>query len=220
MQGLTEPPSFEAESCLGCAACVLACPGLAIVLVDEGFDPDHRLALLTLPLELEESRIRIGQQVQTAGTEGEPIGAGRVIAFKNSDSQDHRRLMLLEVPFDDRLSVAGIRLQQAQQACRGAAPPEREETIVCRCERVTRAQIVGLIRAGYRDMNQIKSALRAGMGACGGKSCTELILRLFREEGVDPREVRPPVHRPPESEVPLEVYAGVKAKGSTGERVL
>jgi ferredoxin len=215
MEGLSEPPSFASEACLGCAECVLACPGLAIVLVDEGFDPEHRLALLTLPLELEEGRFRIGEEVETVGTEGERIGAGRLIAFRNSESQDRRRLLLLEVPFEDRLQVAGIRLQQAEQGGRGAAPSEREETIVCRCERVTQGKIVGLIRAGYRDMNQIKSALRAGMGACGGKSCTELILRLFREEGVDLKEVKLPVHRPPESEVPLEVYAGGERKGAS-----
>jgi sarcosine oxidase subunit alpha len=213
MGGLTEPPSFESEVCLGCAECVLACPGLAIVLVDEGFDTNRRLALLTLPLELEEGRIRIGTEVETVGTEGERIGAGRAIAFKNSDSQDRRRLLLLEVPFEDRLRVAGIRLQKAEEGGRSAFPPEQEEVIVCRCERVTKGEILGLIRAGYRDMNQIKSALRAGMGACGGKSCAELILRLFREEGVDLKEVKLPVHRPPESEVPLEVYAGVKEKG-------
>jgi ferredoxin len=215
MEGLTEPPSFESEVCLGCAECVLACPGLAIVLVDEGFDPERRLALLTLPLELEEGRFRIGEEVETVGTEGEPIGAGKVIAFKNSESQDRRRLLLLEVPFEDRLRVAGIRLQKAEEGGRSALPPEPEEAIVCRCERVTQGQIVGLIRAGYRDMNQIKSALRAGMGACGGRNCTELILRLFREQGVDLKEVRLPVHRPPETEVPLEVYAGAKEKGAS-----
>ncbi len=220
MQGLTELPSFESQVCLGCAECVLACPGLAIVLVDEGFDPNRRLALLTLPLELEEDKILIGSQVDTVGIEGAPIGAGRIIATRNSDSQDRRRLVLLEVPFEDRLRVAGIRWQKAEEASGKAVSPAQGEAIVCRCERVTKREIVALIRAGYRDLNQIKSALRAGMGACGGRNCTELILRLFQEEGVDAKGVKLPVHRPPETEVPLEVFAGVKEKGPQGERVL
>jgi sarcosine oxidase subunit alpha len=220
MTELTEPPSFESEACLGCAECVLACPGLAIVLVDEGFDPNRRVALLTLPLELPEDRIRIGAQVHTVGSEGETIGTGRIVATRNSESQDRRRLLLLEVPFEDRLRVAGFRWQQAEQAIGRPATTVQGEVIVCRCERVTKAQILELIRAGYRDLNQIKSALRAGMGACGGKNCTELILRLFREEGIDPKELRLPVHRPPETEVPLEVFAGVKGKGPQGEQVL
>ncbi len=59
-------------------------------------------------------------------------------------------------------------------------------------------------------MNHIKAALRTGMGACGGKSCTELILGLFHDEGVDLKDVALPVHRPPEMEVPLGVFAGVE----------
>lgn len=213
MEGLTDLPAFESEVCLGCAECVLACPGLAIVLVDEGFDSDRRLALLTLPLEFAEDGLSIGAQVDTVAIEGEQVGAGRIVALKNSDSQDRRRLVLLEVPFEDRLRVAGIRWQKTEEAGLRAVSPAQGEAIVCRCERVTDGQIVELIRAGYRDLNQIKSALRAGMGACGGKNCAELILRLFQQEGVDLKEVKLPVHRPPETELPLEVFAGVKEKG-------
>jgi len=75
---------------------------------------------------------------------------------------------------------------------------------------VTKGQIVELISAGYRDMNQIKAVLRSGMGACGGKTCSELILNLFQEEGVDLQEVTRFVERPPVSEVPLWTLAGVK----------
>jgi bacterioferritin-associated ferredoxin len=214
MEGLTDLPAFESEVCLGCAECVLACPGLAIVLVDEGFDSERRLALLTLPLEFGEDGLRIGAQVDTVGIEGEQVGAGRIVALKNSDSQDRRRLVLLEVPFEDRLRVAGLRWRKMEEAGGRTVPLAQDEAIVCRCERVTDGQIVALIRAGYRDLNQIKSALRAGMGACGGKNCTELILRLFQQEGVDLKELRLPVHRPPETEVPLEVFAGVKERTS------
>jgi len=35
-----------------------------------------------------------------------------------------------------------------------------------------------------RDINEIKAVTRAGMGACGGKTCAALTLRLFREEGI------------------------------------
>ena len=61
-------------------------------------------------------------------------------------------------------------------------------------------------------MNQLKAALRTGMGACGGKTCTELIQRLFREEGIDLKEVTPPTHRPLDMEIPLGVFAGMKEK--------
>jgi hypothetical protein len=48
------------------------------------------------------------------------------------------------------------------------------------------------------------------MGACGGKTCTELILRLYREEGIDLDDVTLPTERPFVAEVPLSAFAGVK----------
>ena len=59
-------------------------------------------------------------------------------------------------------------------------------SIICRCERVTAGEIRSLIRAGSRDINEIKALTRAGMGACGGKTCTPLIRRLFQAKKVYP----------------------------------
>ena len=211
---LTGWPFFEGEYCLGCGRCVSACPGLAIVLVDESYDPGQDRALLTLPFELGNVNLRSESEVITVGLAGEPIGRGTVIAIRNAPSQDHRRLVLLEVPFADRLNVAGFKVGEPEQSAPPEASAEDREVIICRCERVSKGEIVDLIREGYRDMNQLKAALRVGMGACGGKTCQELILSLFREEGVDPKEVTPLVERPLEMEVPLRVFAGAADKES------
>jgi hypothetical protein len=48
------------------------------------------------------------------------------------------------------------------------------------------------------------------MGACGGKTCTNLIKRAFRELDVPMEEVTEHVHRPLFVEVPLGVLAGVE----------
>jgi bacterioferritin-associated ferredoxin len=85
--------------------------------------------------------------------------------------------------------------------------------VVCRCEQVTAGEIRALIRAGIRDMNHIKAVTRAGMGACGAKTCTNLIKRLFRKEGVPLAQVTENIRRPLFVEVPLGVFAGV----ATGE---
>jgi NAD(P)H-nitrite reductase large subunit len=68
---------------------------------------------------------------------------------------------------------------------------------------VRKSEIVQAIRDGVRDMNQMKAVTRAGMGGCGGKTCTELILRIYREEGVDLSEVTLPSIRPLMAEVHL-----------------
>jgi sarcosine oxidase subunit alpha len=84
-----------------------------------------------------------------------------------------------------------------------------DDVIICRCERVTAGQIRELIRRGFRDVNEIKAVARAGMGACGGKTCPNLIKRLFREEGVPHDEIADLTKRPLFMEVPLGTFAGV-----------
>ncbi len=46
------------------------------------------------------------------------------------------------------------------------------------------------------------------MGACGAKTCTALIHRLFREEGVPEKEIIDQSKRPLFMEVPLGTFAG------------
>jgi hypothetical protein len=64
-------------------------------------------------------------------------------------------------------------------------------------------------------MNEIKIVTRAGMGACGGKTCTALIQRLFREEAVPPADVTENVRRPLFVEVPLGVLAGASDEAAS-----
>jgi sarcosine oxidase subunit alpha len=89
----------------------------------------------------------------------------------------------------------------------------QDETIICRCERVTAGEIRALIKQGIRDINEIKSVTRAGMGACGSKTCNALIHRLFRDEGISSNEVIDQTKRPLFIEVPAGIFAGIKAGG-------
>jgi sarcosine oxidase subunit alpha len=82
-----------------------------------------------------------------------------------------------------------------------------DETIICRCERIKAGDIKKMIRSGVRDLNQLK-VLRCGMGACGGKTCQSLILRLFQQEGVDLCDVIPFTLRPLVAEVKLDMLTG------------
>lgn len=196
-------PEF-AGACEGCGRCVLVCPGLAINLVMEDYDPAREKALLLLPFEFPDERVPWGRDVRTVDMEGELVGSGRVIGLRKREDQDRRRLLLLEVPWDERLRVAGFRIREPEAGePAGATPPDEMDMIVCRCERVSKGEIVAAIRAGVRDMNQLKAVVRPGMGGCGGKTCTDLILRLYREEGVDLAEVTLPTNRPLVAEVHL-----------------
>jgi len=91
--------------------------------------------------------------------------------------------------------------------------PLPDEAVICRCERITAGEIRTAIINGVRDMNQLKALNRAGMGACGSKTCRSMIWRIFQEEGVDLGEVTDRVDRPLFVEVPMGVLAGVCQDG-------
>ncbi|RLC47121.1 MAG: sulfurtransferase [Candidatus Coatesbacteria bacterium] len=206
---ITALPTFEGR-CTGCGRCVSICPGLAITLVVENYDPKRRRALVILPSETDRGALFRERTITTTDVEGKTLGEGTVIAVKRSPILDKRNLLLLEVPYEQRLDVAGYRLQEPAEQWDALGAESKDDVIVCRCERVTRREIVREIRRGVRDMNQLKAVLRTGMGACGGKTCTELIERIFREEGVPLNEVTEPTNRPFVTEVPLSLLASVE----------
>lgn len=195
--------------CVGCVKCVAVCPGLAITLVDRRHDPGGERARVTVPWEMPDGRAAPGDVLPTTGAEGEEVGHGKVVRILSGKALNRRRLLVLEVPAAEADRVAGVRIREPAPLVPavGVRPSSDEEVIICRCERVTKKDVEEHVRAtGSRDVNAVKAALRTGMGPCGGKTCTDLILRVFRELGVEPREVTPPVHRPFTQEVPIMAF--------------
>jgi sarcosine oxidase subunit alpha len=205
---MSSVPLFENE-CVGCTRCVIICPGLAITLVDRAYDPSGGKALVTLPWEMPTGIIKPSQPVNTVGHEGESVGKGKVIAIRDVPWQNRRQLLLVEVPANEADLVAGIRIYEPPEEKGGEAASDAEarDIIVCRCERVTRGEIIDYIReTGCTDFNALKAALRVGMGPCGGKTCTALVMRIFHEELGRDADVEPHVERPLFQEVPLKAF--------------
>ncbi len=205
---MTGTPQLWSD-CIGCTRCVAICPGLAITLVDRSYDPTGKLALVTIPWELPEGIIKPAQTVNTVGFEGEEIGKGKVVAIRSTGWQNRRELLLLEVPADQADKVAGIRLFPAREPAPGnkATKEDDDDTIICRCERVTKGEIVRYIKEhDCRDFNALKAGLRVGMGPCGGKTCTELVMRIFKQVLGKDAVVQPHSERPFTQEVPLEAF--------------
>jgi ferredoxin len=211
-------PSFNGR-CTGCAKCVLNCPGLAITLVDHDRDPSHEFAVVTLPFEFNDDVIPGDKVLKVTDIGGDVLGEGRVLRIRRHRSWRRRALLDVAVPWDIRLRTAGFRIRTPMD---GYEPVDEvdidDDPIICRCERVRKSEIVRAIEDGVRDMNELKALLRTGMGACGGKTCTELIKGIFRELGVDPVSVTPPTTRPLFFEVPLGVFANSQAKGGRDEK--
>jgi len=198
----------DGKECIGCAKCVAICPGLAITLVDTREDPDN--PLVTIPLEFGDEQVAAGDTVTVLETAGEPLANVRVVDVRSIPANDRTTLVRVRADADIAQRVAGLRVQQdwGGSPLPDAVEPIRDQDIVCRCERVTAGEIRSLIRQGVHDINEIKTRTRAGMGACGGKTCQSLILRLFREEGVPIDQVTENVHRPLFVEVPFAALAG------------
>ena len=74
---------------------------------------------------------------------------------------------------------------------------EHENTIICRCEDLTLADIRKVIARGYQTIDEIKRVTRAGMGPCQGRTCRLLIAtELSRHFGIPMEEVLMPTFRP------------------------
>ena len=205
-------PEYVGEDCIGCEQCVAICPGLAITLVDYTDGSDY--ATVTVPYEFPPDTIGEGDTVTVLDTEGKVLGNVEVTRVRQPRFADRALLVRLKAPRAIAKRIAGIRVQDPWVSEPLEEIVERipDDEIICRCERVTAGEIRDLIRSGVRDMNHIKAVTRAGMGACGGKTCTNLIKRLFREEGVTLTAVTENTQRPLFIEVPLGVFAGVSAE--------
>ena len=210
-QDIREVPAFlnsEIEKhCIGCEKCVTICPGLAITLVDYRKDKEH--PTVTMAWEFQEGALAVGDRITVLDTIGDRLGEAEVLQMRDIPRNDRTVLLKLRVERAIARRVAGVLVQQdwASEALPEAIERLEDEVIVCRCERVTAGEIRDLIRGGVRDLNAIKAITRAGMGACGGKTCQTQILRLFREEGVPLEDVTPGVPRPLFVEVPLGTFA-------------
>ncbi len=199
-------PEVVKDECTGCALCVAACPGLAITLVD--LRPrDH--ALVTVPFELLEDMVKVGKTVDAVDMDGNFLCTATVESITRKKAYDRTLLVTLKVPKEKATHVAGFRIQDPtiSQPIERGIESEEADPIICRCERVRASEIRRLIQQGVRDLNQLK-VLRCGMGACGGKTCEPLILKIFEEEGIDPSTIRRFTRRPLVAEVELGTLAG------------
>lgn len=212
------PYCSDADACQGCMACAAICPGLAITMVDYRKDPEH--PVVTLPYEIWRDRVEKGQTIEVTDDGGAVLAAvpvKRVVA--NRKKYPGTLLVQVRVPVAIATRVIGIRIQAelaAEPAELYTREPLPDEAVICRCERITAGEIRAAIAGGVRDMNQLKALNRAGMGACGSKTCRTMIWRIFQEEGVDFGEVTDRVDRPLFVEVPMGILAGAGGGADDG----
>ena len=103
------------------------------------------------------------------------------------------------------IADASCRLMRVPDARIAAIPPE---TVVCRCEDVTRGELEVAIARGAGELNQLKHFTRLGMGPCQGRMCgatAAALLALATGEGQTEVGFTP---RTPLRPVPLDRLIG------------
>jgi NADPH-dependent 2,4-dienoyl-CoA reductase/sulfur reductase-like enzyme len=93
-----------------------------------------------------------------------------------------------------RAAAAMAWMMRPRPAMADAITPD---TIVCRCEDVSRAVIDAAIAAGAHDLNQVKQWTRCGMGPCQGRMCGEAAASLLAPHVGGREDVLPWTGRPP-----------------------
>lgn len=198
-------------NCLNCERCLVTCPGLAITIVDSR--EENGFAIVSIPFEFNINRIK--DHVIVINEAGNPICQAKVVSIKEPKNHSHTKIVKVRVPIGVAEEVAGIQSQIHPELANSllVSPTSiTNETIICRCERVTAGEILELIQQGVRDINQIKAISRAGMGACGSKTCHDLIMRLFREEGISLDTITDNTTRPLFYEIDFATLAGLSSE--------
>jgi len=206
-------PQIAKHECIGCNKCVFICPGLAISLADYRDDPNN--PVVSLAYEVYNYEVKRGDTALLADYEGNPLQEAEIIEVVLNKTSRKTQIVKVRIPRGIAKKVAGFRVQREEATLSVAKPTvDRipDDAIVCRCERVTAGEIRRWIRKGIRDLNQIKAITRAGMGACGSKTCGDMILQMYREEGISLEEVTLNTRRPVFIEAPLGIFSNIPWK--------
>jgi sarcosine oxidase subunit alpha len=210
---ITQLPFFKDDKeCLGCGKCVAVCPGLAVTLID--YRKDNKYPLVTFPLELTSEKLKKGKKIFIVSNDQE-LGEFEIYRTRILKEFPKTQLITVKLPKEIAKKAVAVKLQRASYSESISNYQKNftgDDIIICRCERVSVGEVRKWIRYGVRDFNELKALTQVGMGACGGKTCTPLICRIFQEEGVKIEDITPGTMRPLFMEVSMGAFAGVQEK--------
>lgn len=87
----------------------------------------------------------------------------------------------------------------------GLSALSKDDTIVCRCEEITKKDILAAIDAGCDSVGWVKRQTRSGMGMCQGRSCSRQIAQMIAHRtGQSMDSIVPDTKRQPERPIPIE----------------
>jgi glycerol-3-phosphate dehydrogenase len=119
-----------------------------------------------------------------AGIQSPGLTAAPAIAELVKDILLQSGLPLVESPNYDPYRPAGkkIRHLDIAEIDKLIAEDPSYARVVCRCEKVSEAEVVRAIRNGHVTMDAIKFATRTGMGRCQGGFCSFRVMEIIHRE--------------------------------------
>lgn len=209
---ITNLPVVDQEKCIGCGLCVAQCPGQACFLVDQSHtDYDT----VTLPYEYYPLPEK-DQEVYGLGRDGRYLTKATVIRVVMTKMNDRTAVVEIKVPKGYGMKIRNISTDGKRIASEDVNEKPSEEALkqinedqmyVCRCEEITKEEVIRAVRAGATSVNEVKRLLRAGMGLCQGRNCAKTIERIIAQElGVSPAQVPQATKRGPVRAIKLTGY--------------
>ena len=133
-----------------------------------------------------------------AEVEGEIAGVAAAVFVGAIGSEDASASLAAATSRLNRLKRFRSAIDKVSRLRPGLVELADDETIICRCEEVTKASILESVDAGARNTNEIKRRTRAGMGLCQGRMCESSISMLIsRLTGWSATEIGVQTARPP-----------------------
>ena len=212
---INQQPSIDNNLCKGCGLCLTACPGRAIRLLQYNYDED--LSAITIPFEFY-PHPKIGDNVEVLDSKGEFLVYGKVLLSKPSKKKINCGTISFTLKKEYAFTATALKvIKKSQSRPIHSAQTTKQTNYVCRCEEVTREDIINLINDGHHNINDIKRLKRVGMGQCRGLSCTSVVENILREklnktkkEILQVKQNRRTIFRPPIKRITLKEAAKLK----------
>lgn len=212
---ITNLPVVDTEKCIGCGLCVAKCPGQACFLVDLSND---EYDTVTIPYEYYPLPQK-DQEVFCLSRAGEFLTMGTIARVVMTKINDRTAVVEVKVPKGFGMDVRNISIDKSRMADnhKTKTPSDSEldridedQMYVCRCEEITKEDVIEAVRMGATSVNEVKRLLRAGMGLCQGRNCNKTIERIIAQElGVPPYKVPQSTKRGPVRAIKLSGYTSL-----------
>lgn len=212
---ITNLPVVDPEKCVGCGLCVAQCPGQACFLVDMSND---EYDTVTIPYEYYPLPEK-DQEVYGLSRDGIYLVKATVKRVVMTKKNDRTAVIEIKVPKGYGLKVRNISVDGKRIASEEENPKVEKAVIdainddnmyVCRCEEITKAEVIQAVRDGATSVNEVKRLLRTGMGLCQGRNCGKTIERIIAAElGVSPAYVPQATKRGPVRPIKLTGYTSL-----------